>query len=81
MPQLPPKSQDGNGGNNPNHTRERRISVRIPLDKFPGLERRLARAAKTVGVDKSVLVLAAVDGVCDFIEKNGKVAFPVRLTA
>ena len=59
---------------------ETRIAVRIPMNKFPRLKRRLVEAAHAVNVDESVLVLAAVDGICSFVERYGTVEFPVRVT-
>ena len=69
----------------PNHLmtkgmpKERRIAARIPLDKYPNLEKRWAKCAKIVNVPKSVLVIASLDACLTYIEAHGEVSFPMRL--
>lgn len=55
---------------------EPRISVRVPEE----LKTRLGKAAKHTHVDESVLVRAALAGLVSYIEKHGKVTFPMHFT-
>ncbi len=55
---------------------EPRISVRVPDE----LKTRLAKAANHTHVDESVLVRAALSSVVDYIEKHGKVTFPLSFS-
>jgi len=59
---------------------EERISVRVPRNRFRDTKQRLRCAAKIAGVDESTLVLAAVEGACEFIEKHGSITLPMKVS-
>jgi len=59
---------------------EDRIIARIPHGRFPRLKERLRKASRAVNVNQSVLILAAVEGTCDYIEKHGSITLPMKVS-
>lgn len=57
--------------------KEKRISVRIP--KNSDLGERLVAAIKKTGLDEPTLVLRAVQATIEYIEKHGRITFPLAI--
>jgi predicted DNA-binding protein len=55
---------------------EPRISVRVSEE----LKTRLGNTAKYTQVDEAVLVRAALTGLVDYVEKHGRVTFPLHFS-
>jgi hypothetical protein len=56
---------------------EERISVRVPVC-MAGLKERLTAAATTIGATESAIVVAAICGLCEFIEVRQKMSMPPK---
>jgi len=58
-------------------TKEPRISVRVTA----ALKERIEKVTQRTGVDETTLVRACLEALCDHVERNGKVTFPLALDA
>jgi len=52
------------------------LSVRIT----PSLKERVLKAEKQSGVPYPVLVIRAIESVCDLVEQEGYIVFPLSIT-
>lgn len=57
--------------------KEARIAVRVD----PALKARIAAIVQRTGIDEAVLVRNCIEALCEHVERNGHISFPLLVNA